>query len=170
MFLVFFIQFSVLYAEDNEQAKFSNKFALDAGFTWVNNPSLIGGHFDFGIVLYKKVLYIQNNLLLRGGSLNIQNTDYGIFTLSEKIIFGRNSATPLSIYTYGEAGIGIYGNETKSFFKDQMAYSFGFGGGLEFESDNFGGIYFEVGYLGQKVTLSYPIGGVILQTGMRIFF
>jgi hypothetical protein len=166
MFLAVFIQFSVVYAADGQEGKFS----LDAGFTWVNNPSLIGGHFDFGIVLYKKVLYIQNNFLLRAGGLNIQNTDYGIFTLSEKIIFGRNSATPLSIYTYGEAGIGVYGNEGKEFFKDQMAYTFGFGGGVESQSEHYGGIYFEVGYLGQKINSSYPVGGVILQTGMRIFF
>jgi hypothetical protein len=167
--LVFFMHCVILSADDWE-GEFPNKFVLDAGFTWVNNPSLVGGHFDFGIVIYKNILYIQNNFLLRAGGINVENTKYSVFTLSEKLIFGRNSATPLSIYTYLEGGIGIYGNDEKKIFTTPMAYSFGFGGGGEIASEDFGGIYVEVGYLGQKVDVQYPLGGVILQTGMRIFF
>jgi hypothetical protein len=156
-----------LFADDDEE---NNRFSLSAGFTYATSPSFLGGHFDFGIVLYKKILYIQNNFSLRGGGLSSNGNEYTIFTLSDKLIFGRNSQTPLGIYTYIEGGIGMFANENKKFSEAPFAYSLGFGGGGELSSDNFGGIYVEVGYLGQKTDSNYPLSGIIIQTGWRIFF
>jgi hypothetical protein len=75
------------------------RFVLGAGLTWTNNPELWGGHFEFGVVLYKKILYVQNNFTLRGGGFDLEGSDHTILTLSDKIIFGRNSDIPLKIYT-----------------------------------------------------------------------
>ncbi|MDR0400113.1 MAG: hypothetical protein LBH51_04145 [Treponema sp.] len=143
-------------------------FVLDAGFTWASNPRLIGGHFDMGFVLHKKVLYLQNNILLRAGGLSFNNGDYSIFTVSDKLIIGRNSRDMM--YTYLEGGFGIYGNDTKPFFEDPFAVSFGFGGGWDIGMDDFGGLYVELGYLGQMAGSKYPVSGVIIQTGWKLFF
>ncbi|MDR1142889.1 MAG: hypothetical protein LBK77_01565 [Spirochaetaceae bacterium] len=166
------LQFSYVFAggEEEDDPGVESRYVLGAGFTWANNPRLLGGHFDFGIVLYRRILYIQNDFLLRAGGLAVDGSDYSVFTLSDKIIFGRNSESPLKIYTYFEGGLGIYGNDAKQFFADSAAVTFGFGGGGEISSEEFGGLYFEVGYLGQKTSLKYPVSGVILQTGWRIFF
>ena len=43
-------------------------------------------------------------------------------------------------------------------------------GGGEIYGENFGGIYVEVGYIGQKTNLNYPVSGIIIQAGWRIFF
>ena len=147
-----------------------NRFVLGAGFTWTNNPKEIGGHFDFGIVLYKRILYIQNNFMIRGGGLFADGIDYSIFTFSDKLIFGRNAEFPLKLYTYVECGAGIFGNQSKKFFDDPFVFTAGFGGGGEIYSENFGGIYIEVGYIGQRAVLNYPVSGIIIQTGWRIFF
>lgn len=177
MLLLFLIPCLNLFANDKKTEYNSGawdplnmKFSMGAGFTWTNNPALLGGHFEFGIVLYKNILYIQNNFTLRGGGLFIDDTDYTIFTLSDKIIFGRNSDSPLKIYTYLEGGVGIFGNQTKRFFESPIAFTLGFGGGGELSSEDFGGLYIEVGYVGQQTHLNYPVSGVILQTGWRIFF
>jgi hypothetical protein len=169
--LLVVVRFSFLFADDGgkniENTTTERRYMLGGGYTWVNNPRLIGGHFDFGIVLYKKAIHIQNDILLRAGGVSPGNSNYSIFTISDKIIFGRNSRE--HVYTYLEGGVGIYGNDTKAFFDDPFAVSFGFGGGCDFTSD-FGGVYFEVGYLGQKIDSKYPVSGVIIQTGWRIFF
>jgi hypothetical protein len=171
--LLVMVQFYFLFADEGnrniEDKNIENNYVLDAGFTWVNNPRLIGGHLDFGMILYEKALYIQNNILVRAGDLSLDNSDYSIFTVSDKIIFGRNSRP--RIYTYLEGGFGVYGNDTKEFFDAPFAVTFGFGGGCDLSViDDFGGAYFEVGYLGQKIGSKYPVGGVIIQTGWRIFF
>ncbi|MDR2211373.1 MAG: hypothetical protein LBO65_07940 [Spirochaetaceae bacterium] len=147
-----------------------NRFTLGAGFIWTNNPQVVGGHADFGIVLYKDILFIQNNFLIRAGGMSIDGDDHSIFTLSDKLIFGRNSDAPLRIYTYIECGTGIYGNADKKFFSTPLAFTFGFGGGGELVSEQFGGLYIEVGYIGQGTNLKYPVSGVIIQTGWRIYF
>jgi hypothetical protein len=71
----------------------------------------------------------------------------------------------LRIYTYIEGGFGIFGNQNKNFFEDPFAYTFGFGGGGEFSDEDFGGLFIEIGYIGQKIKLNYPVSGIILQTG-----
>ena len=169
---LFFASCFCLFAdgEDSTDIPEENRFVLGAGFTWTNNPELFGGHFEAGMVLFRRILYIQNNVSLRAGGLSLPDGNYTIFTLSEKLIFGRNSAIPLKIYTYLEGGIGIYGNAGKGFFTGSFAFTLGFGGGGEISSVDFGGLYIEVGYLGQKTTAPYPVSGVIIQTGWRIFF
>jgi hypothetical protein len=156
--------------KSDDQKTPDTKFILGAGFTWTNNPELLGGHFEFGIVLYKNILYIQNNFMLRGGGFDVDGNDYTLFTLSDKIIFGRNSKSPLTIYTYLEGGAGIFGNQTKKFFDSPIAVTVGFGGGGELSSEDFGGFYIEVGYIGQMTNLNYPVSGIIMQVGWRIFF
>jgi hypothetical protein len=161
-----------LIAQDRQSdyQKPSNNFSLGAGFTWTNNPRLLGGYFDIGMVLYKNILYIQNSILLRGGGILLDKVDYSMFTLSEKLIFGRNTNYPWKIYTYLEGGCGIYGNQDKKFFNGPFVYTFGFGGGCEISSESFGGLFFEIGYIGQKTALNYPVSGIITQTGWKIFF
>jgi hypothetical protein len=46
-----------LFAENekpNAWEPSGTRFILGAGLTWTNNPELRGGHFEFGVVLYKK--------------------------------------------------------------------------------------------------------------------
>jgi len=181
LFLLLIPCFNVV-ADDKKTDKskpIETNFALGAGFTWADNPKVTGGHFDLGFVLYKNVLYVQNNFMLRGGGIklmeerddgSLKGSDHTIYTLSNKIIFGRNAGIPLKLYTYLEFGAGIYGNETEGFFNGRYAYTGGFGGGGEIFGENFGGVYFEVGYIGQKVNSNYPISGIVIQSGWRIFF
>jgi hypothetical protein len=173
VFLIFFIIFvNVLIAQDIKfESKESNfNFSLGAGFVWTNNPKLLGGYFDFGFVLYRNVLYVQNSIIMRGGGISIDENDHSIYTLSERLIFGRNTGDLLRIYTYIEGGFGIYGNQNKKFFEDPFAYTFGFGGGGEFSDEEFGGLFIEIGYIGQMIKLNYPVSGIILQTGWKIYF
>ena len=165
VFILLFVSCFYVPAEDDE-----SRFILGAGFTWTNNPPVLGGHFEFGIVLFRRVLYIQNNFSLRAGGMTLGDGDYTLFTLSDKLIFGRNSAIPLKIYTYLEGGVGIYGNTDKGFFNEPCAFTFGFGGGGEISSESFGGLYIEVGYIGQQTNMRYPVSGIIIQSGWRIFF
>jgi hypothetical protein len=51
-----------------------------------------------------------------------------------------------------------------------MAFTGGFGGGGEFDTEDFGGLYLEVGYLGQQTYFDYPSSGVVVQMGWRMFF
>ncbi|MDR2376395.1 MAG: hypothetical protein LBD96_08160 [Treponema sp.] len=170
--LLVVVQFNFLFADDGdrnvENRNAGRSYVIDAGFTWVNSPRVLGGHFDFGFVLHEKILYVQNNIFLRAGSLSLDNSDYSIFTVSDKIIFGRNSTH--MIYTYLEGGFGIYGNDKKPFFDDPFAVTFGFGGGWDISSDDFGGLYVEAGYLGQITSSKYPVSGVIIQAGWKMFF
>jgi hypothetical protein len=170
LFFTFFLVFCYGLIAQDDSKKPNNNFSLGAGFVWTNNPRVLGGYFDFGIVLYKNILFIQNNILLRGGGILIDGIDHSIFTLSEKIVFGRNTDYPWKIYTYLEGGFGIYGNHDKKIFSAPFAYTFGFGGGGEISSENFGGFFFEIGYIGQKTKLNYPVSGIIIQSGWKIFF
>jgi hypothetical protein len=108
--------------------------------------------------------------MLRGGGFDFDGSNYTVLTLSDKLIFGRNSDTPLKIYTYIEGGAGIFGNQTKNFFEKPIAFTGGFGGGGELDAEGFGGWYLEVGYIGQQTNLNYPTSGLIVQSGWRIFF
>jgi hypothetical protein len=172
VFIFFFIFFYILVAQDtqSDSTKPNNNFSFLVGFTWANNPQLLGGYFDFGIILYKKILYIQNSILLRGGGVSLDGNDNSVFTVSDKLVFGRNTEYPFQIYTYLEGGVGIYGNQDKNFFTDPFVYTFGFGGGWEISSEELGGLFFEIGFIGQKIYLNYPISGIIIQAGWKIFF
>lgn len=172
VFVVFSTSCFCLFAQDKDSTDESeeSRFVLGAGITWTNNPELIGGHIELGIVLFKRILYIQNNFSLRAGGVSFEDGDYSLFTLSDKFIIGRNSGIPLKIYTYLEGGAGVYGNTDKEFFAVPFAFTFGFGGGGEISSEYFGGLYVEVGYIGQKTNLQYPVSGIIIQAGWRIFF
>ncbi|MDR0473121.1 MAG: hypothetical protein LBH43_05580, partial [Treponema sp.] len=66
--------------------------------------------------------------------------------------------------------VGIYGNQDKVFFNDPFVYTFGFGGGGEISSEELGGLFFEIGFLGQRINLNYPVSGIIIQAGWKIFF
>ena len=159
-------------AQDDSESGWS-RFALGAGFTYAGSPdshNFYGGHLDFGVTLYRKTLFVQNRLMLRAGGLIIDDVDFSMFTISEKILIGRADEIPATFYIYLEGGAGIYGNEDKGFFEDSPAYTFGFGGGFSLDDRERGGIYFELGYLGQKLKPKTPFGGVIVQAGYRIFF
>lgn len=163
-FLVIFVMSGLfLFADENKK----NTIGLDmgAGYTYTSNPKLKGGHFELGLSLYRGNVYVQNRLLFRATGLEIDGLDSTILTLSDKLVFGRGSSGS-GIYVYIEGGAGYYGNSEKEFFTDDaLVYSFGFGGGLEL-----GGIYFETGYLGQKITSNFPLSGIVFQTGWRVRF
>jgi hypothetical protein len=171
-FLVFFVLLGlVLYAdEDNENTNRNERgrFDIGAGYTFTNNPKLHGGHLEFGINLYRNIFYIQNRFLFRAGGFKTDDLDSTVLSLSEKLVFGR-MAYNSGIYLYAEGGAGFYGNADKGFSADTLVYSLGFGGGLEFGAGMNGGLYVEVGYLGQKITTNFLLSGVAVQTGYRIF-
>ncbi|MDR2941981.1 MAG: hypothetical protein LBV17_05280 [Treponema sp.] len=108
--------------------------------------------------------------MIRGGGFEINRSDHTILTLSDKLIVGRNIGVPLTIYTYLEGGVGIFGNQTKKFFDKPLAFTGGFGGGGQFDTEDWGGLYLEVGYIGQQTSLDYPASGVLVQAGWRLFF
>ena len=149
------------------------RYALGAGFTYAGNPelhSLYGGHLEFNIVLYRNKFIVKNNFILRAGGLSVDDVYFNLFTISEKILIERAVEDSSVFHIYFEGGSGIYGNEDKGFFDDTPAYTFGFGGGFSFQDYESGGFYFEIGYLGHKLKQNTPLGGVMVQTGYRIFF
>jgi hypothetical protein len=108
--------------------------------------------------------------MLRVGGFETEGLDSTVLTLSEKLVFGRTDYDT-GIYIYLEGGAGFYGNNEQGFSRDTLAFSFGFGGGFEAAFDrNYGGLYVEVGYLGQIITQNFPLSGVIVQTGWKFFF
>jgi hypothetical protein len=142
---------------------------LSAGFSYTNNPEVYGGHFEFGINLYRNIIFIQNRFVLRGGGFKDDDgLDNTVLTLSDKLVLGRNNFDFLDIYIYMEGGAGFFIN-AKDGIGNSPVYSFGFGGGFGLSVIDFGGLYFEVGYLGQKIIKDFPLSGVIIQTGLRIF-
>jgi hypothetical protein len=157
--------------EDNRRASIGIS-DFSAGFSYSNNPKIYGGHLEIGINLYGNIFFIQNRFLLRGGGFQdddgLNNT---VVTLSEKLVLGRNNfdLNFLDIYIYLEGGAGFFFNTQDGFSGNNLSYSFGFGGGLGLNIISFGGIYIEVGYLGQKMTSSFPLSGMAVQTGLRIF-
>ncbi|MDR0312731.1 MAG: hypothetical protein LBI14_03965 [Treponema sp.] len=141
---------------------------ISAGFTFASNPKLYGGHFELGIVLFRKAFYLTNRFMLRAGGVTFDGMDTTLLTLSEKLVLGRSDGFGEGTYVYLEGGAGTYGNASSAFFKN-WAFSFGFGGGFEIGDIGFGAIYIEVGYLGQQIGSSFPKSGVVVQTGWRIF-
>jgi hypothetical protein len=157
-----------VYADDPPKTPANSIINLNAGVNYVSNPMLLGGHFEIGIVLYQKVFYVTNRFMLRAGGIKINNMDTTVLTLSEKLVFGRKDSFGEGTYLYFEGGVGTYGNASIGFFKD-WAFSFGFGGGFEIGSMDFGAFYLEAGYLGQQIGTSFPISGIVVHTGWRIF-
>jgi hypothetical protein len=165
-----------LYADGDEKSDTSkeNKKApkninFGVGFSYANNPEFFGGHFEFGFNLYKNIFFIQNKFLFRAGGFKADDLDNTALTLSDRLVFGRNDSDFISMYAYVEGGAGFFGNAKNSFSRDTLIYNFGFGGGIELGSFDFGGIYFEAGYIGQKMNSNYPLSGVLYQTGWRIY-
>jgi hypothetical protein len=141
---------------------------MAAGFSYTNNPEFYGGHFELGINLYRDIFFVQNRFLLRVGGFEADGLDNTALTLSDKLAFGRYAEDVICMYVYIEGGAGFYGNAQNDFSADTFIYNFGFGGGFEFGEFNFGGLYVEVGYIGQKMISNYPVSGVMVQTGWRI--
>jgi hypothetical protein len=172
-FLAFFVLITfVLYADEDEKSSISQKkgvLNLGAGFSYTNNPKFYGGHFEFGINLYRKIFFVQNKFLLRAGGFKTDGLDNTALTLSEKLAFGHNAGAFMGMYVYIEGGVGFFGNAQNNFSKDTLIYNFGFGGGFEFGNLGFGRLYVEVGYIGQKMISNYPLSGVLVQTGWRIY-
>ncbi|MDR0320003.1 MAG: hypothetical protein LBI28_00730 [Treponema sp.] len=168
LFLVVFVLFAVgIYADDNSER---GALSLSAGYTYTGNPELHGGHINLGIdFLQRDRFYLQNNFLFRAGGFSYAGVENTVLTLSEKIIFGRFE-DELAIYIYIEGGAGFYTNSQNGFSSDTFVYTFGYGGGFEFGSGDFGGIYVEAGYIGQKMITDFPLSGVVVQTGWKIYF
>ena len=164
------IGFAVFAEEDSREKIRDPRFSVGAGYTYMSNPRLHGGHFDFGIRLFSNFVYVQNNIQVRAGGFKLNGENSSLFTLSDKLIFGRQSG---GTYLYIEGGVGVFGNDNKDLFEDPFAYNFGFGGGFDMSTGNnkkYGGLYFEAGYLAQKITKKFPSSGVAIQTGWRLSF
>jgi hypothetical protein len=143
---------------------------ISAGLSFTVSPEVTGGHFEFGFYLYRNFIFIQNRFVLRGGGFKDDDgLDNTVLTISEKLVLGRNNFEFFDIYLYIEGGVGFFINTQTGFSENNLAYNFGFGGGLGLGVIDFGGLYVEVGYLGQKMLSKFPISGVIVQTGLRIF-
>jgi len=177
-FLAFFLLIAfALYANETpdegvksaSSPKKTKNLNFGAGFVYTNNPEIYGGNFEFGFDLYKNVFFIQNKFVFRAGGFKMDGLDNTSLTLSEKIAFGRNDDDVVSLYVYMEGGGGFFGNSQQSFSRDTLTYNFGFGGGVELGNYTFGSFYIEIGYIGQKMNTNYPLSGVLLQTGWRIY-
>jgi hypothetical protein len=173
-FLAFFVLIAfVLYADEDKESVTSPEkeriLNFGAGFSYTNNPEFYGGHFEFGINLYKNIFFVKNKFLLRVGGFKTDSFDNTALTFSDKITFGRNAANVTDMYVYMEGGVGFFSNAQNNFSGDTFIYNFGFGGGLELGDFDFGGLYVEVGYIGQKMISNYPLSGVLVQTGWRIY-
>ena len=156
-------------ANSQREAPRTSRFNISAGMTYTTNPKLWGGHFDFGFGLSRKNFYVENHFVLRAGGLIGSDINTTVFTLSDKLVFGRKSAyEDGGVYIYIEGGAGTYGNSERGFFDDSLAYSFGFGGGFVMGDIDYGAFYIDGGYLGQKILDKFPISGFVVQTGWRI--
>jgi hypothetical protein len=165
-----------LYADGDEKKSDSKKkketqknLSLGVGFSYANNPEFYGGNFEFGFDLYKNIFFIQNKFLFRAGGFKTGDLDNTALSLSDRLVFGRNNDDFFSMYAYIEGGAGFFGNAENNFSRDTLIYNFGFGGGIELGDFDFGGLYFEVGYMGQKMNSNYPLSGILFQAGWRIY-
>ncbi|MDR0320002.1 MAG: hypothetical protein LBI28_00725 [Treponema sp.] len=165
LFLVVFVLFAVgIYAGDEPER---GPLSLSAGYTYINNPELNGGHINFGIDFFRGKFYLQNNFILRAAGFNLDGVDNTVLTLSEKIVFGSGYLSPnMMIYLYVEGGAGFYANYQNDFSLDTFVYSYGFGGGVEMGRS----FYIEAGYIGQKLIADFPLSGFVVQYGWRIYF
>jgi hypothetical protein len=168
LLILFILSVFTLYADEDEEDM--GVLDLGAGYSYTSNPKVMGGHLEFGINLYRNIIFIRNSFVLRaGGFKDDDGLDNMVLTLSEKLVLGRNRRIS-GIYIYMEGGAGFFINNAQNGFSESnLAYSFGFGGGLEFGVISSGVLYFEVGYLGQKMTTNIPLSGVIIQTGMKFY-
>jgi hypothetical protein len=169
--VVFMIVFAVFCVNlfSQETTEDVKRFFTGGGITF--SPNVDGaGHGEFSFLLYHNKLDIRNHILLRGTGLVIDNVNYGLLTLSEKISLGGIiSNNRFRSYTFLEGGIGFFGNNDKKFFSTPLAYSFGAGGGTDIFMGKNGSVYLEAGYLGHILGSKY-IGRPMFQIGWRGYF
>jgi hypothetical protein len=145
-------------------------FAIGGGSTF--SPAINGGgHGEFVFLIYHNGLDVRDHLVIRGNSITDKNdTEYGTFTLSEKISFGGISPNKLMrVYGFMEGGIGFWGNEAKALFKTPLTFIFGGGGGTDIFFAEYLSVYLEAGWLGHFLETK-TIGGPIFQIGWRGHF
>ena len=151
---------TIAIAQENEAVP---RFSLGGGLFLSSGSMDTGGSADFSfLVFHKNFLDIRNHLVFRGGNFS----EGGIIMLSEKISFGGMAAEDWRSYGYVEGGIGITANETKSFFEEPFAFSFGGGGGTDIFLTTALSIYFEAGGLFVKSEDGWN-GGSIFQIGWK---
>jgi hypothetical protein len=141
-FFVFLFLFGFglsLFAQDatQEQEEPTDKrFYFGVGWSNIQTTGNFWGTGDFGFLLYKneaKRFNIRNSILFDGGFLKYYGNEYGILSLSDKIIVETLSPNKLfRYYSFFQGGIGIYANENKAYFETPLAYNFGFGFGIDF--------------------------------------
>jgi hypothetical protein len=125
-----------------------------------------GGSADFTFLIFHKNTWdIRNHLVFRGGNFS----EGGIMMLSEKISIRGMVVGDWRSYAYVEGGIGITANETKEFFEEPLAFSYGGGGGTDIFLTTALSIYFEAGGLFVKSEEGWN-GSGIFQIGWKGWF
>ena len=122
-------------------------FYFGLGWSNIQTTGDFWGTIDFGFLLYRneaKRFNIRNSILFDVGELKNYGNEYGIFSLSDKIIIETLSLNKIfRYYSYLQGGIGIYGNENIAFFEKPLAYNFGVGFGLDIFIEKNASIFFD---------------------------
>jgi len=122
-------------------------FYFGMGLSNIQTTGDVWGTFDFGFLLYKneaKRYNIRNSIMIDGGRFSSYGNDFGIYSLSDKLIVETLSLNGLfRYYSFLQGGIGILGNENKAFFEKPLTYNFGLGIGIDIFVEKNMSIFFD---------------------------
>jgi len=145
---------AIVVAQENKAVP---RFSLGDGLFLSGGSLDTGGSADFTFLVFQRNVFdIRNHLAFRGSNFS----EGGIIILLEKISFGGMAAGDWRSYGYIEGGIVITANETKGFFEEPFAFSFGGGGGTDIFLTPMTSIYFEAGGLFVKSDAGWNGGGI----------
>jgi len=117
------------------------------GFSNIQTTGNVWGTIDFGFLLYRndaKRYNIRNSIMLEGGDFKSYGNEYGIYSLSDKLIYEKLSLNGLfRYYSFLQGGIGILGNKNKGFFEKPFVYNFGIGIGIDIFVEKNMSIFFD---------------------------
>jgi hypothetical protein len=173
LFVIFCVVGTLFAQEAIQEQELDKKYFLGIGWSTVQTTGDFWGSFDFSFLLYTsraKRFNLRNSILFDGGSFR----DNGVLILSERINMETISLNRLfRYYTFLQGGIGVYGNENKTFFETPLIYNFGIGFGLDVFIEKTASIFFDYAFLTNILDNKFVEENIInpkFQMGIRYYF
>lgn len=176
LFFLFLISFNLCaFSEEDggnapqEKAEIQ-RFDFGARFSFGGSLDM-GAGFEFGFLIANANRWdIRNYILLNGYEIaDEKKSDNYTISVSDRLDFGRTNDSGIArSYGFLEGGVGVFSNDSKDMWKTPLAYSAGFGGGVDFFMDRGAAWFFEVGvlfqFLGDERFIAQKFG-----TGFRYY-